>query len=55
MLGITNKQKCNIICKIYEEFDGKIPDSWCDYDREETIQGIGAVCMLRGNIKVDFK
>ena len=43
MLDITNKQKCNI------------PDLWRDYDRGETIQGIDAVCMLRGNIKVDFK
>lgn len=55
MLDITNKQKCNTICKIYEEFDSKIPDSWHDYDRGGTIQWIGLVCMLRGNIKVDFK
>ena len=43
MLDITNKQKYNI------------SDSRHDYDRGETIQGIDAVCMLRGNIKVDFK
>ena len=43
MLDITNKQKYDI------------SDSWRDYDRKGTIQGIGVVCMLRGNIKVDFK
>ena len=43
MLDITNKQKYDIY------------DSWRDYDRGGTIQGIDVVCILRGNIKVDFK
>ena len=43
MLDITNKQKYDISV------------SWRDSDRGGTIQGIDAVCMLRGNIKVDFK